>query len=82
LIDFQGFDSVLKSAKVFSKTLLTSVNFSQRLAPRSPTGDDMPSLTGVYRFGEFEVRVRARALLRQGVGVPLSSKAFEVLLTW
>src|ERR1700722_1177995 len=40
----------------------------------------MPSSNNVYRFGEFELRVRARALLRQGVGVPLPSKTFEVLL--
>jgi DNA-binding winged helix-turn-helix (wHTH) protein/tetratricopeptide (TPR) repeat protein len=40
----------------------------------------MPSSNSVYRFGEFELRVRARALLRQGVGVPLPSKTFEVLL--
>jgi eukaryotic-like serine/threonine-protein kinase len=40
----------------------------------------MPSPNSVYRFGEFELRVRARAVLRQGVGVPLPSKTFEVLL--
>jgi DNA-binding winged helix-turn-helix (wHTH) protein/tetratricopeptide (TPR) repeat protein len=40
----------------------------------------MPSSNSVYRFGEFELRVRARALFRQGVGVPLPSKTFEVLL--
>ncbi len=40
----------------------------------------MPSSNSVYRFGEFELRVLARALFRQGVGVPLPSKTFEVLL--
>jgi DNA-binding winged helix-turn-helix (wHTH) protein/tetratricopeptide (TPR) repeat protein/TolB-like protein len=40
----------------------------------------MPSSNSVYRFGEYELRVRARALFRQGVGVPLPSKTFEVLL--
>ena len=40
----------------------------------------MPSANSVYRFGEFELRVLARALFRQGVGVPLPSKTFEVLL--
>src|ERR1700677_768759 len=33
----------------------------------------------VYQFGEFELRVSARVLARDGKPVPLGSKAFEVL---
>src|ERR1700678_1307549 len=33
----------------------------------------------VYQFGEFELRVNARVLARDGKQVPLGSKAFEVL---
>jgi DNA-binding winged helix-turn-helix (wHTH) protein/tetratricopeptide (TPR) repeat protein len=34
----------------------------------------------VYRFGEFDLKVDSRQLVRQGERVPLGSKAFEVLL--
>jgi eukaryotic-like serine/threonine-protein kinase len=40
----------------------------------------MPSFSDIYRFGEFELRFRARMLLRKGVATPLPSKTFEVLL--
>src|SRR5580698_11366768 len=40
----------------------------------------MPSLNDIYRFGEFELSVRARMLSHQGIGIPLPSKTFEVLL--
>jgi eukaryotic-like serine/threonine-protein kinase len=33
----------------------------------------------IYQFGEFELRVSARVLTRDGKPVPLGSKAFEVL---
>jgi DNA-binding winged helix-turn-helix (wHTH) protein len=39
----------------------------------------MPSFN-IYRFGEFELSVRARTLSREGVGIALPSKTFEVLL--
>jgi DNA-binding winged helix-turn-helix (wHTH) protein len=39
----------------------------------------VPSSNGIYRFGEFELSVRARMLSRRGVGIPLPSKTFEVL---
>ena len=40
----------------------------------------MPSFNDIYRFGEFELRVRARMLSHQGIGIPLPSKTYEVLL--
>jgi DNA-binding winged helix-turn-helix (wHTH) protein/Flp pilus assembly protein TadD len=40
----------------------------------------MPSLNEIYRFGEYELRVRSRTLVRQGAAVLLPSKTFEVLL--
>jgi DNA-binding winged helix-turn-helix (wHTH) protein/tetratricopeptide (TPR) repeat protein len=40
----------------------------------------MPSLNDIYRFGEFELSVRARTLSHQGIGIPLPSKTFAVLL--
>jgi eukaryotic-like serine/threonine-protein kinase len=40
----------------------------------------VPSFNDIYRFGEFELRVRARMLSHQGVGIPLPSKTYEVLL--
>jgi DNA-binding winged helix-turn-helix (wHTH) protein/tetratricopeptide (TPR) repeat protein len=39
----------------------------------------VPSSNGIYRFGEFELSVRARMLSRRGVGIPLPSKTFDVL---
>ena len=33
----------------------------------------------IYHFGEFQLKTTARVLERQGVRVPLGSKAFEVL---
>ncbi|MBV8631851.1 MAG: hypothetical protein JOZ83_13055 [Silvibacterium sp.] len=32
-----------------------------------------------YYFGDFELKVKARVLMRGGKQVPLGSKAFEVL---
>jgi DNA-binding winged helix-turn-helix (wHTH) protein/tetratricopeptide (TPR) repeat protein/TolB-like protein len=40
----------------------------------------MSSFNDFYRFGEFELKVRARTLAYQGNAVPLESKTFEVLL--
>jgi DNA-binding winged helix-turn-helix (wHTH) protein/Tol biopolymer transport system component len=34
----------------------------------------------VFRFGEFELRVSSRSLIREGKEIPLGSKAFEVLV--
>lgn len=34
----------------------------------------------IYQFSDFELRVGARALLRNGIEVPLGSKAFDVLV--
>jgi DNA-binding winged helix-turn-helix (wHTH) protein len=39
----------------------------------------MPSRTGVYRFGPFQLDVHERRLLRDGAQVPLRLKAFETL---
>lgn len=39
----------------------------------------MPSRTGVYRFGPFQLDVQERRLLRDGAQVPLRLKAFETL---
>ncbi len=39
----------------------------------------MPSRTGVYRFGPFQLDVNERRLLRNDVLVPLRLKAFETL---
>jgi TolB-like protein len=39
----------------------------------------MPSLTGVYQFGPFQLDASERRLLRDGVQVPLRLKAFETL---
>jgi eukaryotic-like serine/threonine-protein kinase len=40
----------------------------------------MHSFNDIYRFGDFELRVRTRSLLRQDAAIPLPSKTFEVLL--
>ncbi len=45
--------------------------------PRQVLG--MPSRTGVYRFGPFQLDVNERRLLRDDVLVPLRLKAFETL---
>jgi DNA-binding winged helix-turn-helix (wHTH) protein len=39
----------------------------------------MPSRTGVYRFGPFQLDVHECRLLRVGAQVPLRLKAFETL---
>jgi len=39
----------------------------------------IPSLTGVYQFGPFQLDAPERRLLRDGVQVPLRLKAFETL---
>lgn len=39
----------------------------------------MPGPGEIYRFGEYELRVRSRTLLRDGAAVALPSKSFEVL---
>ncbi len=39
----------------------------------------MPSRTGVYRFGPFQLDAPERRLFRDGVQVPLRLKAFETL---
>src|SRR5262249_23921157 len=44
-----------------------------------PRGLGMPSRTGVYRFGSFQLDVQERRLLRDGAQVPLRPKAFETL---
>ena len=39
----------------------------------------MPSRTGVYQFGPFQLDAHERRLLRDGAQVPLRLKAFETL---
>ncbi len=40
----------------------------------------MPGFKELYRFADYELRVRPRMVLRHGAVVPLPSKTFEVLL--
>jgi DNA-binding response OmpR family regulator len=39
----------------------------------------VPSLTGIYQFGPFQLDAPERRLLRNGAPVPLRLKSFETL---
>src|SRR5580700_11097072 len=41
---------------------------------------NMSSLNDLYQFGDYELKVRTRAISYRGSAVPLESKTFEVLL--
>ena len=40
----------------------------------------MAIFNDLYRFGQYEVKVRSRTVLQCGAAVPLASKTFDVLL--